>query len=521
MNTKKGRKIKIADTTLRDGAQTIGVHFTVESKLQIASQLAKLGVDVIEIGCPVGSPQELEVAKKAAEQLKNEKLSLAAFARAKERDIDAAWEGVGRHPKPLLALLTSVSDIHLEKKFNSGRKEMLEKFSEMIRYGKKVGFKDILVYLEDGTRTDYPYIKELVSAFVQAGAKTVSIPDTVGFVNSPEKYGEIFSSLIRDLDLKNITLSAHTHNDKGLAVANALAALRGGAGQIECTVNGLGERAGNASLGAVLLNLYSQDAGKWSSVDYGVKTGVNLKEYAATARMVGELGGLGVAGNEPVVGSSVYTTAAGIHQDGILKDRATYFCFDPTIFGVDSSEKLITFNMQSGLKGIIKVLKDMGIECERKTAEKIYEQVILLAQQKTPSPEDIRVIALDIMEESDAIIDLKICKATTGIVPCSAEVVLERVADKSTLRGIGYGDGPFSAFMDITCDLLGLQAKIKDYHDIVVGEGRQAQMQCFVACEIEGKVYRGRGVSTDIVTAGCRAFMKCVNSYFREQDAEK
>ena len=212
-------------------------------------------------------------------------------------------------------------------------------------------------------------------------------------MNDPVSYGQMFGKLRETLDLpEHVQLSAHTHNDKSLAVANALAAVQYGVDQVECTINGLGERAGNASLGALMLNLYGDESGQWCSTDYGVETNLSVSEYARTAQLVGELGGMGINYNEPLMGSAVCTTAAGIHQDGVLKNKRTYFCFDPEKFGISMENKLLTFNMLSGMKGIISVLEDMGLDLEKETQSKIYEQVILLAQQKSPSIEDIRAI---------------------------------------------------------------------------------------------------------------------------------
>ncbi|OVE81588.1 hypothetical protein BVY03_03025 [bacterium K02(2017)] len=511
---KQTQKLSIFDTTLRDGAQTIGAHFHPDAKLQIAQQLIKLGVDTIEIGCPVASPQEFEVAKKAAKLFKKDKVNLAVFARAKKIDIDKAWQSIKAHPRPILSLLTSVSDVHLKAKFKKNQKEMLKYFGQMINYGYKVGFKKIHVYLEDGTRTDFKYIKSLVAAFIDKGVSCISIPDTVGFVNDPEQYGMLFSRLRNEIKIpKKVKLSSHTHNDKALAVANALAAIRHGVDQVECTINGLGERAGNASLGAILLNLYPNDIGKWSSLDYQVNTSINLSEYGKTAEMVGQLSGLGINYNEPLMGSTVFTTSAGIHQDGVIKDKNTYFCSDPERFGISLKNKLLSFNMLSGLKGIVKILDGMGLQFDDELNKKIYQQVIVLAQKKTPSIEDIRAIAMDIALEVEPIIEMRVCKNSSGVVPCTAEVVLFHRQKNKVLRGIGYGDGPFAAFMDITCELLKLKATILDYHDTVVGVGRDSQMQCFIKSSIQDQVYYGRGVSTDIVQAGCRAFLKCVNEH--------
>lgn len=516
MNTPTStRPLLIADTTLRDGAQTIGCQFSVDGKLQVVQQLIRLGVDVIELGTPIASPQELETSKMACQRFADSEVTLSAFARAKDIDIDHAFEAVGSHKNGMLALLTSVSDIHLDSKFKKGRTEMLEAFTRQVEYAVEVGFKKIMVYLEDGTRTDFEYVQDLVESFAGAGAHIVSIPDTVGFVNDPDRYGQLFSRLKEQGDIGNTLLSAHTHNDKGLAVANALAAVRHGADQVETTINGLGERAGNASLGALLLNLYTEEQGRWCSTDYGVHTNIALDRYAKTAKMVGDLGGMGINYNEPLMGPAVCTTAAGIHQDGVLKNKKTYFCYDPEAFGINMENRYLTFNMLSGLKGIVSVLEDLGLNLDRPLQEKIYEQVILLAQQKAPSVEDIRAIALDVVSEVDPIVELKVCKLSSGVFPCTAEVVLQK--DGHNLRGIGYGDGPFAAFMDITCELLNLDVKITNYHDTVVGEGRESQMQAFVECVIGDRKVLGRGVSTDIVQAGCRAFMKCVNQVLKEE----
>lgn len=513
------KRVLIADTTLRDGAQTIGVQFTPEAKMRVIEHLISLGIDIIEVGTPIASPQEFDVAKTAAEKFADAPVILSAFARAKEIDIQHAWDAIGSHPNGMLAMLTSVSDVHIESKFKSDRATMLEYFKKMVLYAKEVGFKKILIYLEDGTRAEPSYVIELVRTFVELDCDIISIPDTVGFVNSPKKYGEIYSTLYKEIDIPEKTvLSSHTHNDKGLAVANALAAIEGGAKMVEGTINGIGERAGNASLGAILLNLYSDDAGNWASEDYQIETNINLAQYAKTAQLVGDLCGIGINSNEPLVGKSVCTTAAGIHQDGVIKNKKTYFCFEPEKFGVSTENKLLSFNMLSGLKGIIQALDEMGLSFEKEQYEKIYEQVILLAQQKEPSRDDIKAIALDISEDKDLHVELLYCRASSGIVPCSAEVVLKKTGEDQRLRGIGFGDGPFAAFIDICSDLLEIDVVIQNYHDSVVGKGRESQMQTYIECTIMGETYNGRGVSTDIVQAGCRAFMKCVNRYFRMKE---
>lgn len=512
------RQLRVADTTLRDGAQTIGCHFSPEAKLQLLEQLIHLGLDMIEVGVPVASPDEFEFARLANKKFENANVDLSVFARAKPTDIEKAYEAMGSHPRGTLALLTSVSDIHIETKFKKTRRQMEAAFAEQVRYGKDVGFKKLMVYLEDGTRTSYDDVKALVSTFFEAGADIISIPDTVGFVNDPNQYGLLFSNLIQDLGLPpEKTLSAHTHNDKGLAIANALAAISHGAGQVECTVNGLGERAGNASLAALLLNLYTEDAGKWCSTDYNVKTNIVLSEVARVSSLVGDLSGMGINYNEPLMGSAVCTTAAGIHQDGVLKNKKTYFCYRPEDYGVCMENRYLAFSIQSGMKGLSEVHRDMGLSLDVALQQKIYEQVILLAQQKNPSVEDIRAITMDVVTEKAPLVSLEICKVQSGVVPCSAEVVLKKLDDQSALRGIGYGDGPFDAFMEICCDLLGIEAKIVDYHDIVVGEGKDSQMQAYLSVEIAESKFLGRGVSTDIVLAGCRAFMKCVNEFLRNQ----
>jgi 2-isopropylmalate synthase len=514
----EARQLRIADTTLRDGAQTIGCHFTPESKIQVAEQLIGLGLDVIELGTPIASPDELDVAKVAAKKFCDVDVTLSAFARAKEIDIEVAYEGIGSHPQGMLAMLTSVSDIHIDAKFKKTREQMLKAFVKQVKYAKEMGFKKLMVYLEDGTRTNYDDVKALVDAFFEAGADVISIPDTVGYVNDPNQYGEMFSRLIKDLGIsQDQILSAHTHNDKGLAVANALSAIRHGAGQVECTINGLGERAGNASLSALLLNLYTEEAGRWCSMDYGVKTKIQLSEVAKVSKLVGDLSGMGINYNEPLMGNAVCTTAAGIHQDGVLKNKKTYFCYAPEDYGISMENRYLSFSIQSGMKGITDVHQKMGLNLDKAIQQKIYEQVILLAQQKNPSLEDIRAITMDVVSEKDPVMQLKVCRVESGVSPCSAEVVLNRVEDGVSLRGIGYGDGPFAAFTDICCELLDIEAKILDYHDIVVGEGRESQMQAYVKVDIGGQHYVGRGVSTDIVLAGCRAFMKCANEYLRGQ----
>jgi 2-isopropylmalate synthase len=342
-------QIHIFDTTLRDGEQSPGFSMHREEKLQLACQLESLGVDVLEAGFPIASPGDLDSVRAVAQEISS--CRVAALARARQDDVDAALHGIEPAAKPRLHIFLATSDLHLKYKLRISRTEALDQITSMIRYGRK-HCDDVEFSAEDASRTDHLFLLEVIVAAAQAGAKVINLPDTVGYT-TPDEYAQMFRAARATLaDYPEVVLSAHCHNDLGLAVANSLAAISAGARQVECTINGIGERAGNASLEEIAVALHVRQA------HYGAGTAILLEKIYATSRMLSSVTGVGVPPNKAVVGANAFAHEAGIHQDGILKNPLTYEIIGPEKVGV-SARRLI-LGKHSGRNALRSRLDELG-----------------------------------------------------------------------------------------------------------------------------------------------------------------
>jgi 2-isopropylmalate synthase len=379
--------VRIFDTTLRDGEQSPGFSMNTGEKIRLAQQLAALGVDVIEAGFPIASRGDLEAVRMVAKEVRN--VPIAALARAKKDDVSAAIEALEPAAEPRLHVFLATSDLHLKVKLNITREQALEAISTMIRYGRQhVG--EVEFSAEDAGRTDIDYLCEVCSVAVEAGATTLNLPDTVGYA-VPEEYGEMFRRVREYLgDPDGVTLSAHCHDDLGLAVANSLAAVRAGVRQIECTINGIGERAGNASLEEVVVALAVRKE------TFGVSTGIRLDQLFPTSRMLTEITGAQVAPNKAVVGANAFAHEAGIHQDGIIKNPLTYEIISPQAVGVPS--RSLVLGKHSGRNALRMSLRDLGYEPSDSELAECYRRVTALADQsKQVRQRDLVAIAHQVM----------------------------------------------------------------------------------------------------------------------------
>src|SRR5215467_6557944 len=343
--------VRIFDTTLRDGEQSPGFSMKTEEKIRMAKQLAKLGVDIIEAGFPISSRGDLEAVQAVAREVRD--VPIAALARAKKVDLDAAIEALQPASFSRLHVFLATSDLHLKVKLNMTRDQALEAITSMIRFGRQhVG--EVEFSAEDAGRTDIEYLCEVCKAAVEAGATILNLPDTVGYA-VPEEYGEMFRRIRTHLDDDpKVTLSAHCHDDLGLAVSNSLAAVRAGVRQIECTINGIGERAGNASLEEVVVALAVRKE------SFGVTTGIRLDQLFPASRLLTEITGAQVAPNKAVVGANAFAHEAGIHQDGIIKNPLTYEIISPQTVGVPNRSLVV--GKHSGRNALRATLKDLGFE---------------------------------------------------------------------------------------------------------------------------------------------------------------
>jgi 2-isopropylmalate synthase len=379
--------VRIFDTTLRDGEQSPGFSMNTEEKIRMARQLAALGVDIIEAGFPISSRGDLEAVQAVAKEVRN--VPIAALARARKGDVDAALEALKPAAASRLHIFLATSDLHLKVKLNMSREQALEAITSMIAYARKhVG--EIEFSAEDAGRTDIDYLCRVCRAAVDAGATTLNLPDTVGYA-VPEEYGAMFTKVREYLgDPAGITLSAHCHDDLGMAVANSLAAVRAGVRQIECTVNGIGERAGNASLEEVVVALAVRKE------SFGVTTNIKLDQLFPSSRMLTEITGAQVAPNKAVVGANAFAHEAGIHQDGIIKNPLTYEIISPQTVGVPA--RSLVLGKHSGRNALRTSLRDLGYDPSDADLAECYRRVTALADQaKQVRQRDLVAIAHEVM----------------------------------------------------------------------------------------------------------------------------
>jgi len=386
--------VRIFDTTLRDGEQSPGFSMNTEEKIRLARQLAALNVDVIEAGFPIASRGDLEAVKKVAQEVRT--VPIAALARAKKQDVDAAVEALKPAASSRLHVFLATSDLHLRVKLNMTREQALEAITSMVRHGRQhVG--EVEFSAEDAGRTDIGFLCQVCRAAVDAGATILNLPDTVGYA-VPEEYGAMFTKVREYLgDPDGVTLSAHCHDDLGMAVANSLAAVRAGVRQIECTINGIGERAGNASLEEVVVALSVRKE------SFGVTTGIRLEELFPTSRMLTEITGAQVAPNKAIVGANAFAHEAGIHQDGIIKNPLTYEIMSPQSVGVPA--RSLVLGKHSGRNALRLSLRDLGYEASDAELAEVYSRVTALADQsKQVRARDILAIAHEVIRRRPAVI---------------------------------------------------------------------------------------------------------------------
>jgi len=363
-------RVHIFDTTLRDGEQSPGFSMTVPEKLRLARQLSELGVDVIEGGFPIASKGDLDAVREIAKEVKESRV--AALSRARQQDVDAALEAIAPARFPRLHIFLATSDLHLHHKLRLSRDEALEAIRSMVAYGRN-HCPEVEFSAEDASRSDINFLCQAVETAIRAGATVINLPDTVGYA-VPEEYAAMFTRVKEHLgDPLGITYSAHCHNDLGLAVANSLAAIRAGVRQVECTINGIGERAGNASLEEIVVALAVRQS------SFGVSTGVRLEKIYASSRLLSEVTGVHVPPNKAVVGSNAFAHEAGIHQDGILKNPLTYEILPPEAVGVPARQLVV--GKHSGRNALRASLKELGYEPTDEELAECYRQVIALADE--------------------------------------------------------------------------------------------------------------------------------------------
>lgn len=496
-------KVFIFDTTLRDGEQCPGASLNHTEKLQVAKQLERLGVDIIEAGFPVASPDDWKAVNAIAKLVK--KSTICGLARAVEKDIAATAEAIKPAKHKRIHTFLATSDLHLQYKLKMSREEALERIAAMVKYARSL-CSDVEFSPEDGSRTDPKFLYKALEAAIRAGAKTLNIPDTVGY-STPSEFGKIIMGIQKNVrGIKDVVISVHCHNDLGLAVANSLEAVKCGARQVECTINGIGERAGNAALEEVVMGIKTRK-------DYFVNltTGINTKEIFRSSKLVSSLTGFPVAPNKAIVGSNAFAHESGIHQHGILAKRETYEIMQAQDIGLSANR--LVLGKHSGRAALATRLKQLGFDFSGEELDKAFARFKILADEKKEIfDEDLEALAVDEIREIAAMWSVKSVDIHAGNKKKpSAEVVLENLAGKRFTAKVA-GVGPVDAAYKAVDKIIGEEVKLLEFGMNAVTEGIDAQAVVTVKISSkDGRSYTGKGADNDIIVASVRSYVNALN----------
>ncbi|MBN2023184.1 MAG: 2-isopropylmalate synthase [Pirellulales bacterium] len=501
MTESNDRKIVIFDTTLRDGEQSPGASMNLAEKMEVAQALVDLGVDVIEAGFPIASPGDFEAVREIAQSVQGS--VICGLARCREADIDRAWEAVQHASKHRIHVFLATSAIHREHKLRMGKDEIIQRAIDGVRRAK--GYcADVEFSPEDASRTEIDFLTRVVEAAIDAGATTVNIPDTVGYSTPSEMYRVIHALRERVPNIDRAVLSVHCHNDLGLAVANSLAAVEAGAGQIECTINGIGERAGNCSLEEVVMGLRTRND------HYHAHTQIQTRRLVPTSRLVSSVTGIHVQRNKAIVGQNAFAHEAGIHQDGMLKERTTYEIMRPDDVGFAKTD--LVLGKHSGRAALMDRARTLGYHLTPEQLDAVFDQFKVLADKKKDiyDGDVASLIEQQMMTVPERwSFESYHVETGTGRTP-QVELALRR-GEQVVSTTMSGGDGPIAAVFLAIEQLTQTPAVCKDFHVHSVTVGKDAQGESQVVLEHEGQLYRGRGVSTDSVEASAKAFLHAIN----------
>jgi 2-isopropylmalate synthase len=494
--------IKIFDTTLRDGEQSAGVNLNFSEKLEIARQLERLNVDIIEAGFPAASKGDFASVQKIAQTIRN--CSVTGLARAVISDIDAAWESLKDGAEPRIHTFLATSPIHRQYKLKKTKEEVVETAVETVKYA-AAKFPVVQWSAEDASRTELPFLAEIIEKVIQAGARIINIPDTVGYT-TPQEYGEIFQYLKNHVpSIDKVSLSAHCHDDLGMAIANSLSAIENGATQIEGTINGIGERAGNAALEELAVALYIRND------HYQASTRLNLQEISRTSSLVSKLTGMVVPANKAIVGRNAFAHESGIHQDGVLKEKTTYEIISPDLVGFQSNSMVL--GKHSGRHAFKNRLMELGLEVSDEDVKPLFTVFKDLADRKKEmTDDDLAAIVLEEKLSKEQrfyeLIGIQIQYGTNSVP--TATVTLSG-SNNEVIQEAGTGAGSIEALYNTLERCVNGTVNLLDYRIQSVGAGRDALAQVFVKLKYDGVETSGRGLAQDVLEASSRAYLNAVN----------
>lgn len=500
-------RVIVFDTTLRDGEQSPGATLTADEKLEVADALVALKVDVIEAGFPAASPGDFEAVRAIASRAKG--VTVAGLARTNTKDIERAAQAVRPAENPRIHTFIATSDIHLEHKLRMTRQQVLDRVTECVALAKSF-VSDVEFSCEDATRSDPDYMVEVFGAAIKAGATTLNVPDTVGYT-TPAEFIALIEHLRANVEgIDDCIISVHCHDDLGLGTANTLAAVGAGARQVEVTMNGIGERAGNTSLEEVVMALATrseQFGGAWTRVE--------KHRLVPTSRLVSALTGVAVQVNKAIVGANAFAHEAGIHQDGMLKHRTTYEIMNPEDVGWEGTK--LVLGKHSGRAGFRNALNDLGLKVPDDALDGVYQRFLELAdRKKNVTGADITALVSDQLTVGSSTLNLVRWNANLGSGgAATASVVIER--DGEEFAGDARGNGPVNAMFQAIDSVVKVENELTYYHVEAVSPGEDAQGQVHVRIKVNGAMYAGHGLATDIVEASARAYLSALSQYAEQR----
>ena len=501
------RQITIFDTTLRDGEQSPGASMNLAEKLEVAQALAELGVDVIEAGFSISSPGDFEAVREVAKLIRN--VEVCSLARCRKEDIDAAWESLKGAKQPRIHVFLATSSIHREHKLRKSEDEIIEMAVESVRYARSLAPK-VEFSPEDASRTDIDYLCRVVEAVIDAGATSVNIPDTVGYATPPEMYERVKVLLHRVPNIDKTVLSVHCHDDLGMATANSLAAVMAGAGQIECTINALGERAGNCALEEAVMAM------KTRPDIYNTRTNIVTNRLVPVSRLVSTITGLRVPRNKAIVGKNAFAHESGVHQDAMLKNPSTYEIMKPEDVGVQKSD--LVLGKHSGRAALISRARSLGHELSPEQIEVVFAEFKRLADRKKDvyDADLIAIIEQRVQHKTVVTWEFDSYRLESGTGKAPSVILTLKREGRTFSRTISEGDGPVDALFVAVCELTEMKMQCLEYTIRSVTDGQDAQGEVSVYIAGNERHERGQGISTDIFEASAIAFVNAVNRVLEE-----
>ncbi|MFP4499495.1 MAG: 2-isopropylmalate synthase [Candidatus Hydrogenedentota bacterium] len=497
-------RVEIFDTTLRDGEQSPGASMHGHEKIRMARQLERLGVNTIEAGFPIASNQEYDSVRQIATEIQG--CRVAALARAIPKDIERAASALEPSDKPTLHTFIATSDIHLEHKLRQTREQVLEQAHVAVSRAKALVPPRVEFSAEDATRSDWDFLVQVTRVAIEAGADVINLPDTVGYT-TPSEIRNMFEHVIehtKDVPgAEKVLFSSHNHNDLGLAVANALAAVLGGARQVECTVSGIGERAGNTSLEEFVMAMHTRNN------VYPFEVGINYQEIVPSSTRLSKITGLTIPYNKPVVGRNAFAHESGIHQHGVIANAATYEIMTPEFVGLRRNE--LVLGKHSGRAGLAKRCAELGYQLTKEDMDKIYERFLDLTDKKKEVYDaDLIMLVVSMYDESLQVYHLDKVR-TSGGDPAMAYLQMSKGEEE--IIETAWGDGPVDAAFRAVEKIMGVNGHLEQFDIRASTPGKEAMGEAYVAVVFDGKPYRGKGASTDIVVAAVQAYVDAANMY--------